>query len=71
MTTVIGVLKVARRFLAAHSRCTTETMANCSCAYFVIPAKAGTQSSGASSLAAGPPLSRGRRRRSCSARPGS
>jgi len=27
---VIGVLKVARGFLPAHSRCTTETIANCS-----------------------------------------
>ena len=29
--TVIGVLKVARRFFAAHSRRTTATIANCSC----------------------------------------
>src|SRR6516164_6204808 len=29
-STVIGVLKVARGFLAAHSRCTTETIASCS-----------------------------------------
>jgi len=56
---VIGALKVARGFFAAHSRCTTETIANCSCFYFVVPPKAGTQSSGTSSLAPGPPLSRG------------
>src|SRR6266566_9247315 len=31
MTTVIGSLKMARGFFAAHSRCTTETIANCSC----------------------------------------
>src|SRR5271167_2014221 len=30
-STVIGVLKVARGFLAAHSRCTTETIASCFC----------------------------------------
>jgi hypothetical protein len=30
-STVIGSLNVARGFLAAHSRCTTETMAICSC----------------------------------------
>ena len=28
--TVIGALKVARGFLAAHSRCTTATIAICS-----------------------------------------
>ena len=28
--TVIGSLKVARGFLAAHSRCTTATIATCS-----------------------------------------
>ena len=28
---MIGVLKVARGFFAAHSRCTTETIANCLC----------------------------------------
>ena len=49
-----GVLKLARGFSTAHWRCTTETIANCSCFYFVVPAKAGTQSSGASSLALGP-----------------
>ena len=31
MTTVIGALKVARGFVAAHSPCTTETIANCLC----------------------------------------
>jgi hypothetical protein len=30
-STVIGVLKVARGFFAAHSRCTTETIASCLC----------------------------------------
>jgi len=30
---VIGSLKAARGFFAAHSRCTTETIANCSCAH--------------------------------------
>ena len=30
-STVIGVLKVARGFLPAHSRWTTETIASCSC----------------------------------------
>jgi hypothetical protein len=30
-STVIGVLKVARGFFVAHSRCTTETIASCSC----------------------------------------
>jgi hypothetical protein len=46
------------RALGRPSRRTTETIANCSCFYFVVPAKAGTESSGATSLAAGPPLSR-------------
>src|SRR5262249_678753 len=32
-STVIGVLKVARGFFVAHSRCTTETIASCSSAY--------------------------------------
>src|SRR5690242_11693299 len=59
--------------LIAHAllRCTTETIANCSCVYFVVPANAGTQGSWASSLAPGPQLSRGRRDRSCAAIPGS
>ena len=56
-----GVLKVAHGFFAAHSRCTTETIASCSSVYFVVPAHAGTQGSGVSSLAPGPPLSRARR----------
>src|ERR1700737_3498247 len=60
-STVIGALKVARGFFAAPSHCTTETIANCSSVDFVVPAQAGTQGSGASSLAPGPPLSRGRR----------
>ena len=30
-STVIGVLKVARGFFDAHSRCTTATIASCSC----------------------------------------
>ncbi len=42
MTMVIGSLKMARVFFAAHSCCTTETIASCSCVYFVVPAKAGT-----------------------------
>ncbi len=42
MTTAIGSLKMTRGFFAAHSRCTAETIANCSCVYIVVPAKAGT-----------------------------
>ena len=30
-STVIGSRNVARGFFAAHSRCTTDTMAICSC----------------------------------------
>jgi hypothetical protein len=66
-----GVLKVTRRFFAAHSRRTTETIANCSCVYFVVPAEAGTRGSWTSSLAPGPPRSRGRRDRLCNTAPGS
>ncbi len=30
LPTVIGALRVALEFFAAHSRCTTKTIANCS-----------------------------------------
>ena len=45
---------MARGFFAAHSRCTTKTIANCSPVYFVVPAQAGTHGSEDSSLAPGP-----------------